>query len=158
MRPPITLFCASRTYLAALTRCTKIPKIPVSALLSPSGPPAEVINHWEAGQFEVVTSPPLLSELERALRYPRVRKYLKISPDEVAAFINLLRRVATVVQPQLTLEIIEEDLADNRVLECAVSGGASYVVTGDDHLLKVKNYREIVILKPAEFLTVLNLG
>jgi hypothetical protein len=130
----------------------------ISALLSPSGPPAEIINHWEADQFEVVTSPPLLGELERALRYPRVKKYLKRSPDEVAAFIKRLRRVARVVEPQLALEVIEEDPADNRVLECAVAGEASYIVTGNDHLLKIKKYKEIVILKPAEFLTLLNLG
>lgn len=130
----------------------------ISALLSPSGPPAEIITHWEADQLEVVTSPPLLSELERVLQYQRVKKYLKRSPDEVAAFIKRLRRVATVVEPQLTLEVIEEDPADNRVLECAVAGGASYIVSGNDHLLKIKKYKEIVILKPAEFLTLLDLG
>ena len=130
----------------------------ISALLSPSGPPAEIINHWEADQFEVVTSPPLLSELERVLQYPRVKKYLKRPEGEVAEFITRFRRVATVVEPQLTLEVIEEDPADNRVLECAVAGAASYIVTGNDHLLKIKQYKEIVILKPAEFLTLLTLG
>jgi putative PIN family toxin of toxin-antitoxin system len=130
----------------------------ISALLSPSGPSAEIINHWEADQFEVVTSSPLLSELERALQYPRVKKYLKRSSDEVAAFIKRLKRVATVVRPQLTLEVIQEDPVDNRVLECAVAGGASYIVTGNDHLVKIKKYKEIVILKPAESLALIILG
>ncbi len=129
----------------------------ISALLSPSGPPAEIINHWEADQFEVVSSPALLTELERALQYPRVKKYLKTSPDEVAAFITRFRTVATAVEPQLSLEVIKEDPADNRVLECAVAAGASYIVTGDDHLLGIKQYKEIIILKPAEFLTLLDL-
>lgn len=128
----------------------------ISALLSPTGPPAEIINHWEADEFDVVTSPPLLSELERALQYPRVKKYLKRSEDEVAAFIKRFRQVATVVEPQLTLEVIEDDPADNRVLECAAAGGASYIVSGNDHLLKIKKYKEIVILKPAGFLTLLD--
>lgn len=129
----------------------------VSALLSPGGPPAEIINHWEAGQFEVVTSPPLLSELERALQYPRVKRYLKRSPDEVGAFIERFGRVATIVQPRLTLDVIEDDPADNRVLECAVAGGAAYIISGDDHLLQIKKYKEIVILSPAGFLTLLGL-
>ncbi len=79
------------------------------------------------------------------------------SPDEVPAFIKSLKRVTTVVEPQLSLEVIQEDSADNRVLECAVAGGASYTVRGNDHLLKVKKRKGIVILKPAGFLTVVRL-
>jgi len=130
----------------------------VSGLLSPSGPPAEIINHWETDRFEVVTSSPLLNELERVLHYPRVQRYLKRSPDEVAAFVNRFSRVTTVVEPQLTLEVIKEDPDDNRVLESAADGRASYIVSGDEHLLDLKKYNEIVILKPAEFLTFLDLG
>lgn len=129
----------------------------ISALLSPTGPPAGIIDHWEVGQFDVVTSPSLLGELERALQYPRVRKYLKRSPEEVARFTQSFRRAASVVEPQFTLHVIEDDPADNRVLECAVAGGASYIVTGNNHLLKIKSYREIVILKPAGFLTVVRM-
>jgi putative PIN family toxin of toxin-antitoxin system len=130
----------------------------ISALLSPSGPPAEIINHWEADRFEVVTSPPLLSELERVLQYPRVQKHLSRSPDEIAAFTNRFRTVATVVEPQLSLEVIKDDPADNRVLECALVGGAAYIVSGNDHLLDLKDYREIVILNPREFLALLEWG
>jgi hypothetical protein len=129
----------------------------VSALLSSSGPPAEIINHWEAERFDVVTSPPLLSELERALQYPRVREYLMSAPDEVAAFIQQFARVATLAQPRLTLDVTEDDPADNRVLECAVAGEAAYIISGDDHLLQIKEYRGIVILSPAGFLTLLDL-
>lgn len=96
-----------------------------SAVLSPSGPPAEIISHWEADLSELVTSPPLLVELERALEYPRVRKYLKTSPDEIDLLVKRLRQVATVVQPQHHPEVVEEDPVVNRVLECAVTGEAS---------------------------------
>ena len=129
----------------------------ISALLSPSGPPAEIIDHWEADDFDVVTSPPLLSELKRALQYPRVKKYLKRSPDEVATFTTRFRRMAILVEPQFTLEAIEEDPADNRLLECAIAGGASYIVSGDDHLLGLKAYEGMIILSPAGFLLLLGL-
>ena len=66
--------------------------------------------------------------------------------------------MATVVSPQVTLEVIKKDPDDDRVLECAVSGDASYIVTGDRHLLELKEYQHIVILEPGAFLTVLNLG
>ncbi len=129
----------------------------VSALLSPHGPPAEIIKRWEADAFEVATSPALLSELERVLTYPQVSRYRKASPEEIADFLRRLRLVATVVEPQMTLEVIEADADDNRVLECAVAGGASYIVSGDEHLLGLGDYEGIVILNPAGFLAVLKL-
>ena len=130
----------------------------ITALLSPSGPPAEIIDHWEADHFDVFTSPPLLSELKRALQYARVKKYLKRAPDKVAAFTTRLGRVATLVEPQFTLDVIEDDPADNPVLECAIAGGASYIVSGDDHLLGLKAYAGIIILSPAAFLPLLGLA
>jgi hypothetical protein len=129
----------------------------VSALLSPAGHPAEIINLWEAEKIEVVSSPPLLIELERVLQYPRVQKYLKRTQSDVDAFLRQFKKIAITVEPQMTLDIIKEDPADNRVLECAVAGEASYIISGNDHPLKIKEYKGIVILKPAEFLTLVDL-
>ena len=129
----------------------------ISALLSPKGPPAEIINRWEAEELDVVTSSPLIGELKRVLTYPRVRKYLKLSEEEIDTLLKRLSAAAVVVDPQPTLKVVETDPTDNRVLECAIAGGASYIVTGDTHLLELKEYRQIVILEPAAFLTVLKL-
>ena len=129
----------------------------VSALLSPAGPPAEIIHHWEANEFDVVISTHLLRELEGALGYPRVVKYLKLTQEEIRTFLKNLATIATVVEPELRLAVIEKDPDDNRILECAVAGNASYIITGDKHLLEIKEYQGIVILSPAGFLTLLEL-
>lgn len=129
----------------------------ISALLSTQGAPAEIIRRWEADEFEVVTSPPLLAELERALTYPQVKKYLKFSPAEIETFLTHLKTVATIVEPELTLNVIVQDPADNRVLECAVAGEAAYIVSGNTHLLELKEYQQIVILNPVGFLSTLKL-
>ena len=129
----------------------------ISALLSPKGPAAEIIRRWEAEEIEIVTSPPLISELERVLTYPRVRRHLQFSDDEIDTLLQRLIAATTVVDPHSTLDLVSTDLADNRVLECAIAGGASYIVTGDTHLLELKDYRQIVILQPAAFLAVLKL-
>ncbi|MGC9522637.1 MAG: putative toxin-antitoxin system toxin component, PIN family [Anaerolineae bacterium] len=126
----------------------------VSALLSPTGPPAEIINRWEADAYQVATSPPLLTELERVLRYPRVRKVLG-APQRAVSLVQRLKHVAIVVEPQTTPNVIENDPADDRVLACAVAAGAAYIVSGDEHLLRLKQYRGITILQPAAFLAAL---
>ena len=135
----------------------------VSALLSAQGSPAAIIiRRWEADEFGVVISPALLAELRRVLgyefSYERGRTHIKAPLKTVVTLVKRLETLATVVEPQLSLHVIEEDAADNRVLECAVAGKAGFVVTGDDHLLKLKEYQGVVILNPAAFLVLAKLG
>jgi len=65
--------------------------------------------------------------------------------------------VVSVVTPQMKLTVVEEDPADNRVLECAVLGGGSFIISSNKHLLRMKKYKAIVILKPTTFLTLIRL-
>jgi len=130
----------------------------ISSVLSLTGAPAKIIQRWEADEFEVITSPPLLEELERALNYERVRKYYKKPQEQIAALLKRLRVVATVVEPPFSLDVVQDDPDDNRVLECAIAGRASYVVTGNTHLLKLNEYKGIVIHTPVGFLAALELG
>ena len=135
----------------------------VSALLSPKGPPAAIIiRRWEADELGVVISSALLVELRRVLEYEfeyeRKGTHIKAPQKTVAALVKRLETVAAVVEPQLSLDVIEEDPADNRVLECAVAGKAGFIVTGDAHLLKLKEYQGVVILNPAAFLVLAKLG
>jgi predicted nucleic acid-binding protein len=55
------------------------------------------------------------------------------------------------------LDVIPDDPQDNYVIECAVVAGASYIITGDDHLLTLGEYHGIQILPPASFVVFLNL-
>lgn len=51
------------------------------------------------------------------------------------------------------LKAIDTDLDDNKVLECAIVGGATHIVTGDKkHLLRLQRYRDILIVSAADFL------
>ena len=129
----------------------------ISSLLSAKGPPAEIMRRWEAGEFDVATSSALISELERVLTYPRVRKYLKYSGEEIDTFLKNLKATAIVIEPQITLDVIADDPDDNRVLECAVTGDATYIVSGNTHLVGLKTYEQIVVLNPVGFLAALRL-
>ena len=129
----------------------------ISSLLSSKGAPAEIIRRWEGEEFEVVTSLPLLQELQRALTYEQVTRYLKQSQEQIDAFVKRLGVAATLVEPPEDLDAVADDPDDNRVLECAVAGGASFIVTGDAHLLNLGNYQGIAILRPRDFLSVLEL-
>jgi len=41
----------------------------------------------------------------------------------------------------------------NKILECALEAQASFIVSGDKHLLEIKEYKGIKIISPKEFLS-----
>lgn len=53
------------------------------------------------------------------------------------------------------IEAVPDDTDDNKFIECAVMCNANYIVSGDNHLLKLKEYTGIKILKASEFLKLL---
>jgi putative PIN family toxin of toxin-antitoxin system len=47
---------------------------------------------------------------------------------------------------------ILRDEPDNRILECALSGNADIIVTGDKDMLKLKVYKKVRIISLKEYL------
>ncbi len=128
----------------------------VSGAISAKGAPAEILRRWRQGQFELLVSEPMLAEYERALSYGRVRARHQMSQAEIHALVTQFRRFAILVEPLARLQVVTDDPDDDKFLECAVTGGAAYIVSGDPHLLAVKHYQGIQILSPAAFVAFLN--
>ncbi len=129
----------------------------ISALLSTEGSPAQIIDLWEAGEFDIATSAPLLDEVKRVLGYEKIKKSLKCTPEEINRLIGGWRTAAIYVEPEEELEVIEDDPDDNRVLECAVAADADYIVSGDHHLLDLGEYRGIEILPTVGFVVLMTM-
>ena len=119
----------------------------VSALLSASGTPARLLRLWQAGAFESVVSPSLLAELRRALRYPRIERY--VSPDQAERFVALLVASATVLPDAAgPPSVRSRDPGDDYLIALAEATGA-YLVSGDVHLLELEN--RPAIMSAADF-------
>ena len=129
--------------------------VAVSAAISPKGPPAEIIRAWRASLFVWVTSPPLLEELSRTMRSRRLRRYLALTEEELDEFLSIIEEDARLVVPVREVSVITSDPSDNRILEAAVTAGASYIVSGDADLLQVASYEDIPIVSPARFASIL---
>ena len=69
----------------------------ISALLSSTGAPAEILSRWENNEFEVEVSTQLLAELGRALHYPKIARYLKLSDEEIGRFLRRYVASATLI-------------------------------------------------------------
>lgn len=104
----------------------------IAALLSASGAPAQIISRWLGGEFELVVSETLLSELERALAYPKLRR--RIPADDEAEFVSLLRLAAIVAPDPARGAHRSGDPGDDYLLALAENERA-VLVSGDQHLL-----------------------
>ena len=108
------------------------PNILIAAMLSRTGTPAQLLSRWLAGEFELVASEALITELERALAYPRLRA--RISPDEAANFVALLRGGAILAADPAEPEHRSADRGDDYLIALAEQERA-VLVSGDKHLL-----------------------
>ncbi|MHB9072417.1 MAG: putative toxin-antitoxin system toxin component, PIN family [Desulfobaccales bacterium] len=127
----------------------------VSALFNPNRPPAQLLELALQGKIRLIVSPHLIAEIERVLTYPKVKKLLKkrnSGPGEVAEAIAKILKVAVWTPGDLTVEAVAADPSDDMVLAGAVEGSADFIVSGDHHLLDLKNYQGIKIVNPARFL------
>ncbi len=129
----------------------------VSALISSRGAPRQIIDQWRARTFELLTSEAILEEVGRVLRYPKIAALHHLSKPELIEFLTLLREESHIVVTTETFAV-SPDETDNRYLECAVTGGAEYLVSGDKrHLLPLVAYRGVRVVSPTTFLIVLQL-
>ncbi len=130
----------------------------VSALANTQGYPRRLMEGWEQNKFDVLVSGSIIDEVGRVLRYPRISKRHRQGEEAIQRFLGLLSSQAVMVEPTEVLDVIKEDRSDNRYLECAAEGKAQYVISGDRHLLELGEYKGIVILPPAAFVTLLETG
>lgn len=115
------------------------------------GVPYQVVKSGFQGKYRLILSIGILEELIDKL----INKF-KLPKERVEREANLLLHFCYFVEPRLKVDVVKEDPSDNKVIECAIEGKAKYIVTGDPHLRRIKEYRGIKILSPKEFLARFN--
>ncbi len=121
-----------------------------------SGKPGKVLRLAAEGHVETVTSESLVEELHGVLQREKFEKYLrrlKTTPDTL---VNQFLTYTRLVEPQPLPQDIVRDIKDVQVLEAAVGGDATCVVSGDDDLLSMEQYAGIRILDTGDFLAWVN--
>lgn len=112
------------------------------------GQPRKCLELARTSVVRGLTCQPVLTELAEKLD-----SRLALSDKEIASWISDLLRFLRLVPIPGTLKVIAADPDDDAILECAVVGGATHIVTGDRrHLLPLGNYQGISIVTPAQFI------
>ena len=118
------------------------------------GNEAAIIEKAEKREIQLFISSIILKELEGVLKRDKFIKRLKDKEYTVEKAVVKLALTATLIKPDIIINKIKDDPDDNRVLECALAAEAESIISGDAHLLNLKEFEGIKILRASEFLKI----
>lgn len=115
----------------------------IAGVLWPDGPAGFIFETWRKRRLEIVVSPPILAETGGVLstKFEKGREaadYLK----------DMLLFNSVLVLPQEKIDAVKEDPSDNIFLEAAVAAQADFLVSRDNHLFRLENFRNTKIVPP----------
>ena len=107
-----------------------------------------IIVSWKSGKFTLVVSDTIADEYSEVLQRPK----FQIEQTELDDFFALLLDKAEFVIPVETINVITDDPSDNKFIEAAISAKAKSIVSGDNHLLELKSFKDIPIITAKDFI------
>lgn len=123
----------------------------ISSIFWDKGNPHKVINLAIENKISNFTSPKMLQELVKVLR-----EKFKQPEEIIQRQLSLVANYSKIVRPNIKIKVVKDDPKDDMVLECAETANAEYIVSGDNHLLNLKQFKGIKILTPKQFLDLIN--
>ncbi len=112
----------------------------------------EIIERVEKKEIELVLSKEIIEEFVRVLDYKELQEKIKNKNLEMKRTVVKLVSIVKMVEPNEKLSIVKDDQDDNKILECAKTGNVDFIVSNDNHLLKLKIFENIPIVTSQEFL------
>ena len=119
------------------------------------GNEAELLRKIEQGKARLYITSDILSEIGEVIKRSKFNDVMgkaNLTPDQIIQKIVSFSHL--VIAPQLNIKVCRDE-KDNKLLECAQSAKASYLVSGDDDLLSLKEYEKIPIIRASEMLKLL---
>ncbi len=112
------------------------------------GPEFNLMNIIFDEKLDLAISPQIIEEFINVAK----SKKFDFSDDDIDEYVDALLKISKIVFPEETVDVILDDPADNRILECAEISNSEYIIAGNNHLLNLKKYKNIRIIKTSNFL------
>ena len=107
-----------------------------------------VLEKWDEGKFTVIVTTDVVSEYFEVLNRPKFR----LTQETIDKITRYIYQFSEFVVPEEQIRFIENDPKDDKFLEAAIAGKVDFIVSGDNHLLVLKEFRSIPIITGREFL------
>ena len=88
----------------------------------------------------------ITDEILIEIRKVMLREKFKLNEHIVDDYLNTIKYFSIKVFPKNKIENISRDKDDDKFLRCGIEGNVDYILTGDLHLLELKNYENIEII------------
>jgi len=119
-----------------------------------TGASDKIMQRVENKEIELILSEKIIKEFTKVLDYEEIKNKVKEKSLELRRSIEKIINVSSLVEPKQKFDIVKDDPDDDIILECAVEGNVNYIVSQDKHLLKLKEFKGVKIVKPEEFLEI----
>jgi putative PIN family toxin of toxin-antitoxin system len=115
------------------------------------GNPRKVFDRVTNGVDELFITDEILDEITRVMS----RKKFDLNINEINDYANVIESYSIKLICKSKLKKISRDIDDDKILQCGLEGNVDFIITGDDDLLVLKNYENIKIVTPKEYLNIL---
>lgn len=120
----------------------------ISALLFPESQAEKAVLRIIEGKDTLLLSREIIKEVLSVLS----KKFSKDREELSRVAVNLAE-IAELIESSKRINILEDE-SDNRILECATSGNADAIVTGDKEMLKLRKYKNTRIISLKEYIKI----
>ena len=111
------------------------------------GKPYRIVNKAINQEIIVFISNEIIKEIRKVLA-----RDFSLEKQEIDSIIDAVAYFTNFIEPKEKVKAVKEDPDDDRIIGCALACNAQFIVSSDNHLLKLKNFRNIKIVSPEEFL------
>jgi hypothetical protein len=125
----------------------------VSGIISASGAPRKILDLARKEAFRVVSSLSINHEVLDVLHRDYIYSKYRLTEETIDDIAAFLYEGTFLTEDQYKVTKVRKDPDDNKFLACAIEGEADCIVSGDDHLLSLKQYKGIRIVDACGFLT-----
>jgi len=111
------------------------------------GNPKKVIDRVIDKLDDLFISEDILNEITEVINRPK----FKADKQETENYLSEIKRVSKIIDISEHINL-SRDKKDNMYIDCAIAADADFIVSGDIHLLELKEYGKIKIVKAKEYL------
>ena len=115
------------------------------------GNPRSVLERVIMGIDELFITKEILDEIEAVIGRPKFHA----DKEKAAYFINSIEEIGNKIVPQKQINNGSRDKKDNMYIECGMAAGVDYIISGDVHLLELKEYKKIKIVTAKNYLGII---
>jgi len=109
-----------------------------------------ILERVIAGTDELFITKEILDEVESVMN----RLKFHAEKEKTAYFINSIEEIGNKIAAKKQVKNGSRDKADNKYLECGITANVEYIISGDIHLLELKEYENIKIVSAKDYLDI----